>query len=422
MNNPYKKTTLPNGIRLITTPMKNTKAVTVLVLVACGSRYETQEINGISHFVEHMVFKGTKKYPKSLDVAKTLDALGAQYNAMTDKETTGFYAHVPAKHLDIALDVLSDFLVNPLFPKAEVEKERGVILEEIKMRNDMPMVLATVLLEKVLFGNVPLGWDIAGEMETVGGITHQKILDFVDKYYSNKSLVVSVAGDLGQADQKKIEEYFSSRTSGKPESFKPVATKRKPKALILNKKTEQSHLRLGIYGYNIYHKDYYVFEALGEILGGSMSSRLFEEVREKRGLAYYIQSGITSFRDAGYLGIYAGIAHEKVIETTEIIMNELKRIAEDIVSEEELVRNKERLKGQMILGFEDSFEVADFYGGQEVLDEKTKTLEEVLHEVEIIERKDILRVARDILKEENMNLALVGPEKDKNIFFKLMRI
>jgi len=268
----YRKFKSKEGLRFILVPMKNTKVVTVMVLVACGSRYEREELNGISHFIEHMVFKGTKKYPQSLAIAKTLDGVGADYNAYTSKETTGFYVRLPSKHLEIALDVLSDFVKNPLFPEEEIAKEKKVILEEIKMRKDQPMVLADDLLERVLYRNSALGRDIAGREESVSKITRKKLVHFVKKFYGPKSIVVVVAGDINKSYRQKIIDYFRLRRKKERKEFSQARILLTPKVGIIKRKIEQTHLRLGFYGYSYYHRDYYPFLEMAGILGGSMSS------------------------------------------------------------------------------------------------------------------------------------------------------
>ena len=419
----YKKTILKNGVRLVTVPLKNVKTVTVLILVGTGSKYETKENNGISHFLEHMFFKGTKKRPNTLAIAETLDRIGGEYNAFTSKEMTGYYAKVEAKHLDLALDWVSDIFLNSKIEAKEIEKERRVIIEEINMYQDTPMRQIASLWEEVLYQNQPAGRNILGEKETVSRLTRNKFLDYLKKHYLAKNTVMVVAGHLGEYQKPKVENYFKNAKKGKASPKKKVIEKQKtPKVLIQYKKTDQSHFCLGVRTYNTFNKNKYALSLLGIILGGNMSSRLWIAVREKEGLGYYINTVRQAYSDSGYLMTRAGVDNKRIETAIKIILEEYKRITTEKVGSAELKKAKDYIRGSMTLGLEASDEIAYFLGEQEIINNSILTPEEKFAKIEAVTAEDIQRVARDIFKPEKLNLALIGPFKDKERFKKLLRI
>jgi predicted Zn-dependent peptidase len=420
----FKKTTLKNGLRIITVPQKNTQAVTVLVLVGTGSKYEKKETNGISHFVEHMFFKGTKKQPQAIDVAETLDRVGGIYNAFTGEENTGYFAKVASSHLDLALDWVSDIYFNSVMPEKEIEKEKGVIIQEINMYQDHPMSYVGILWSKLLYGDQPAGWPVAGTKETVSKISRENLMSYMKKQYVASNTVVCVSGNINSAKTTgKVKKYFSGIKSvipfKKPQVFE---TQIKPECLLLEKETDQTHLCLGVRAYNIFHPQRYVQELLGIILGGMMSSRLFVEIREKMGLAYYISASGSADQDTGELVTQAGVQNQKLEKGIAAILKEYKKISKIRVPEGELKKAKDYLKGKMTLLLEASDTQASFYGSQELLEKKILTPKEIYKEIDKITQADVQKVARDIFQPRKLNLAVIGPFKDKKRFEKILKL
>jgi len=420
----FKKNTLENGLRIITVPMKNTETVTVLALVGTGSKYEQKEINGISHFLEHMYFKGTKKRPSTLAIAEVLDRIGGAYNAFTGEEYTGYFAKVTANYLDLALDWVSDIFLNSTLPEKEIKKEKGVIIEEINMRYDHPMSYVQNLWMELLYGDQPAGWDIAGTKESVININREKLNDYMKKQYVASNTTISLAGKINEKSAvKRVKRYFSKIKIGKPIKKPPVFEKQtEPACLLFPKETDQSHLLLGVRGYSLFHPKRYVMELLGVILGGMMSSRLFEEIRTKLGIAYYISCNSNLDPDTGYLVTSAGIDNKNLEKGILAILKEYKRISKERVSESELKKAKDNIKGKLILSLESSDFQASFYAGQEILENEIHTPEEVIKKINGVKSNDILEVAKDIFEPQKLNLAFIGPFKDKSKFKKLLKI
>jgi predicted Zn-dependent peptidase len=430
----FKKITLKNGLRIITVPQKSTQAVTVLVLVGTGSKYETKETKGISHFLEHLYFKGTKKRPSGLLIAEVLDKLGGVYNAFTSEEYTGYYAKVATPHFGTALDWVSDIYFDSLLPKKEIEKERGVIIEEINMYLDTPMIYIGELWKTLLYGDQPAGWDIAGTKKTVSKITREQILDYMKSQYVASNTIVCIAGNISLPQAiNKIESCFSGISKTQPKSKPPVIDasvnsalivekQKKPKTLLFSKKTDQTHLALGVRAFNLFHPHRFALEVLGIILGGMMSSRLFVEIRGKLGLAYYVKTEVECDPDAGYLVTNAGIDNQKVDKAILAILKEYRKISQKKISLAELKKAKENFKGKLTLYLESSDAKASFCAGQEILERKILTPEEIFKKIDKITINDILKVAREIFKSEKLNLALIGPFEDKEKFQKLLRL
>jgi len=420
----FKKTTLKNGLRIITVPQKNTQAVTTLVLVGTGSKYEKKENNGISHFLEHMFFKGTKKRPSLIAVAESLDKVGGIYNAFTGTEYTGYFAKVEVSQFDLALDWVSDIFLNSTLPEKEIKKEKGVIIEEINMLYDNPMTYIQTLWSKLLYGDQPAGWDVAGTKENVVKMNRQKLLDYKNKQYMAKNTIVCIAGKIDEgASIKKVKKYFSKIGKTAPIKKQKVFEKQlEPKTLLHYKKTDQTHLCLGVRGYNLFHPLRYSFEILETILGGMMSSRLFIEVREKLGMAYYIKTDVETNPDTGYLVTRAGVSNENVEKAILAILKEYKKISQRKISSLELKKAKDNIKGKLALLLETSDAFASFCAGQELLEKKILTPQEIFAKIDKITSNDILRVAKDIFKPEKLNLALIGPHRDKRKFQKLLKL
>ena len=420
----FKKTTLKNGLRIITVPQKNTQAVTTLVLVGTGSKYEKKENNGISHFLEHMFFKGTRKRPSLIVVAESLDKVGGIYNAFTGTEYTGYFAKVEVSQFDLALDWVSDIFLNSTLPEKEIKKEKGVIIEEINMLYDNPMTYIQTLWSKLLYGDQPAGWDVAGTKENVVKMNRQKLLDYKNKQYMAKNTIVCIAGKIDEgASIKKVKKYFSKIGKTAPIKKQKVFEKQlEPKTLLHYKKTDQTHLCLGVRGYNLFHPLRYSFEILETILGGMMSSRLFIEVREKLGMAYYIKTDVETNPDTGYLVTRAGVSNENVEKAILAILKEYKKISQRKISSLELKKAKDNIKGKLALLLETSDAFASFCAGQELLEKKILTPQEIFAKIDKITSNDILRVAKDIFKPEKLNLALIGPHRDKRKFQKLLKL
>lgn len=410
----YNFHTYDSGLRLITVPMPATKTVTVLVLVATGSKYETKEINGISHFLEHMMFKGTAKRPGYLDISRELDAIGADYNAFTSKEYTGYFAKASSDKLQTVLDVIFDVFLNSKLDEKAIETEKGVIIEELNMRQDIPQEHVGKIYEKLLYGDQPAGWEIAGEKETVLKLERPQFVDYFNTHYIASNTVVAVAGDIDPADvRERTGEYFKNIRRGKTVTKPAVAQDQdKPELTYLEKKTDQSHFLLGCRAYHMFDERRYALGVLGTILGGGMSSRLFDEIREKRGLAYYVRAGQQNYTDTGYFAVSAGVNNGKVIEAVQVILRELQKVKAEGVTEPELRQAKDHITGKTALGLEHSDAVAEAYAEPVLFENKVLTPEEELDRIQKVTLADIKQVAGEVFDSRGLNLALVGPKQD----------
>jgi len=412
----YKKIKLDNGLRIITVPMKNANSMTVLVLVGTGSKYETKDINGISHFLEHMFFKGTKKRPNTLKISETLDSIGGQYNAFTSKEVTGYWAKVDKKHGDIAMDWISDMFLNSKFDGKEMEREKGVIIEELNMYLDTPTAYICDLWENLLYGDQPAGWKVIGEKENILSFNRKKVVDYYKSHYSSSNVIVCVAGDI---DSKKIEEKVKSYFKGikvnrKEDKLKVKEEQYEPQVLLHNKKTDQTHFCLGVRAYNIFDERKYALALLSIILGGNMSSRLFIKVRERNGLAYSVHTSTDSMTDCGYLVTQAGIDHKNLEKSVKLILEEYKSFKNKKITEKELQKAKDYLKGTTSLSLDSSDNQASFYGFQELLEGGIVALEEKFKKIDKVTINDIKRVSEDIFVKEKLNLAAIGPFEERD--------
>ena len=427
MNN-YQFKTLKSGLRVLVFPMPRLESATVMVGVGAGSRYETRRINGLAHFMEHMAFKGTKKRPTTQQIASEIEAVGGVFNAFTDKEFTGYWVKLPVRHLPLACDILSDMLTNSLLKQEEIERERGVIIEEINMREDVPMTKAAVEFERLLYGDNPMGWDIAGEKETVAKINRADFLAYMRRLYFAKNMVVAVAGGIkGKKLNELIElvrDYFGSlrkvgKNITKPVNIEAGVGQDKPRLKLISKKTEQAHFCLGVPGCSLKDKRRWASGVLTAILGGGMSSRLFLEIRERRGLAYYVGSEAEFYTDSGYIVSRAGVKTEKVREAIKVTLGEMEKLAAKKVSQKELVKAKEMLKGHLILSLEDSQNVAQRGATQLILEGKVRTPAQALVEIDKVTAQDVQSVARDLFRREKINLTIVGSYKKEDEFLRL---
>ena len=423
MKNLYKKTVLENGLRIITIPMENANSVTVLILVGTGSKYETKDINGISHFLEHMFFKGTKKRPTTLKISETLDSVGGEYNAFTSKEITGFWAKVDKRHFNVALDWISDIFLNSKFDNKEIEREKGVIIEEVNMNLDTPTAYLGDLWEKLLYGNQPAGWMTIGEKQNILGFNREKVLNYYKDHYSPSNVIVCMAGAVETEDvEKNIKKYFGNvKQADIKQKIKVKEEQSEPKLLVHYKKTDQTHFCLGVRTYDLFDERKYALALLSIILGGNMSSRLFIKVRERNGLAYSIHTSADSSTDTGYLVTQAGIDHKNLEKAIELILEEYRDLKNKTIAEKELQKAKDYLKGTMSLSLDSSDSQASFYSVQELLEKNILTPEEKFQKIDKVSINDIKIIAEDIFSTENLNLAVIGPVEEKN-FYKLNNI
>lgn len=424
--NEFHKTTLKNELRVITVPVKNAQSVTVLVLVGTGSKYETKDINGISHFLEHLFFKGTQKRPNTLKISEALDKIGGQYNAFTSKEMTGFWAKVDKQHIDVALDWISDIFLNSKFQKEEIEREKGVVIEELNMYLDTPTVYVSELFEELLYKNAPAGWRIIGEKETILNFNREKILDYYKSHYSAKNTIVCLAGDLKATEiEEKVKKYFGQvKKTDHLRKAGTIEEQSKPEILIHHKKTDQTHFCLGVRAYNMFDPKRYALSLMAIILGGNMSSRLFISIRERNSLAYYVHTSFESTSDTGYLVTQAGIKNEALEKAVGLTLKEYRELKDKKITAQELQKAKDYIRGTMTLSLETTDAKASFYATQEVMKEKVLTLQEKLKLVDKVSINDIKKVAEDIFKEKKLNLAVIGPfeEKEKEKLQKLLKL
>ncbi len=421
----YNKHKFKNGLRLVTVPIKSTRAVTVLVLVGAGSKYETKSNNGVSHFLEHMFFKGTKKRPTTLDIAETLDKVGGEFDAFTGKEVTGYYAKVDAVQLDLAIDWVSDILLNSKLENKEIQREKGVIIEEINMYLDTPVKYIGDLFEQLLYKDQPAGWKILGEKKNVKQMKREQFINYLKNYYKASNTVAIVAGNIGKLKEveSKVQNCFRKIKKGKASGKKKVVEKQnKPQVLINHKKTDQAHFYLGVRGYSIFSSKKYIQDIISVILGGNMSSRLWTSVRGRSGLGYYIRSFSKNYTDTGYLVTQAGVDNNNVKKAIKIILEEYKKIAQEKIGEKELKKAKDYIRGSAVLELESSDEVAIFFGAQEILTNNILTPKQKLDKIEAVTIDDVYKVANEIFRPENLNLALIGPYKNSKEFEKLLKL
>lgn len=424
MNMTHQIKTLKNKLRLITIPMRGTKTATVLVMVRTGSKYENKNNSGISHFLEHMFFKGTEKRPDALAISSELDGIGAEFNAFTGKEYTGYWVKAASDKIDLAMDVVSDMLLNSKLDKKEIEREKGVIIEELNMYRDNPAMYIEDLFEELLYGNQPAGRDTIGTKENILKFKRRDFTDYLASQYGAQNTFVCVAGNFAGALRAmpiQVEKYFSKLKASKYKDKAAVKeAQSKPEIKLHYKKTDQAHLSLGARAFPIGHKDEAALKAAAILLGGSMSSRLFIELRERKGLAYSVKTQAEFYTDSGYLTTEAGVPIGKAAEAIKIILGEYKKLAETLVDKKELERTKNLIRGRAAIQLESSDNVASWYGKHMVLRDKILTPEEFLKAMDSVTVKDIQRVARDIFINKGLNLAIIGPFEDEKKFSKIL--
>ena len=410
----YKKTILDNGLRIITCHMPKMQSAALGLWIKVGGRYESAKNKGVSHYLEHLAFKGSKSY-SCREIKELIEGVGGSLNGFTSEELTCYLAKFPSRYLDLVLGILSDMTINPLLSTADIEKERTVILEEIKMYKDLPQSYVYELLDALLWPNHPLGETITGTSESVGQMKRKELLDFKERHYVSSNIVVSAAGLLEPSRfVSKVQKIFSPLKEKDIKTFPPVREGHAgPKLEVFDKDTEQTHLAMGFRSLKREHPLRHALGLLHVILGGNMSSRLFNEVREKRGLAYEIGTQVKRFHDTGAFIVHAGIDNGKVNEAIGLILQELEKIKDKLVSSDEFRRAKDFYAGQLMLALEDTLDHMLWIGESTATLDKIYTLADIIREVGRVRREDVRSVAKDVLKEESLNLALIGPLKDK---------
>lgn len=410
----FRKKQYKNGLRLLTIPNKAVESVTVIVFVKTGGRYEPIEKSGLSHYVEHTIFKGTQKRPRMQDIAVEIEQVGGMHNAATSHEFTYYYVKVPMDKIEVAFDILSDTLFNSEFKKEYLELERQVILEEINVYNDSPIDKVGDYFLTLLWPNHPLGSELTGTKEQFLSITRQDILDYMDTYYYPNNMLLTVSGNVKESLAERLtEQYFMKQSKKNIPTFDKVVEKQtKPEIDLHYKETDQTHFFLGVRSLPANHPDRYILEVLTAVLGKGMSSRLFETVREKNGLCYYITAGMETFSDTGAWFVRAGVDNKRFIKALDLIMKELKKIKTARVPKKELKKTKEYMKGKLKLSLETSDAQATFFGLQELMLEEALTTEELCAKIDEVTNDDIMRLANELFVNERLNLAAITPEKD----------
>ena len=422
-NGPYKKTTLDNGLRILTCTMPQTHSISLSVFVGAGSRYESPEQAGISHVIEHMCFKGTEKRPTAKEITESIEGVGGLFNASTDHEMTVYWCKVARPHFNMAVDVVLDMLRNPKFDPGDLERERKVILEELNMVNDSPQSQVDLLIDEVIWPDQPLGRDIGGTKESVNAITRTQALEYMHRQYGPANAVISVAGDISHEEAvERLSPYLRDWALNTPQSLYPAQDGQDgPRMKVGKRKTEQTHLSLAVRGLSLIDPDRYALDLLGVILGEGMSSRLFQELREKQGLAYDVHSYVHHFLDSGAFLVYAGVEHSKAKGAIQSILEEMGKLR-DGIPEAELTKARELSKGRLLLRMEDTRAVTGWMGAQELLVSEVKSVEEVVSNLETITTGDLQRIARRLVVGDKLNLAVVGPVRSEKGLQRLLKV
>ncbi len=419
-----KKTIFKNGLRLVLAPQPASLAASVLILVEAGSEYETKKINGLSHFLEHMMFKGTTRRPQPGMIAEELAALGAQSNAFTTQEFTGYWAKAEAHKIGKILDIVSDLYLNPLFVTEEIEKERGVIIEELNMYEDTPMRKVQDIFLSLMYGDQPAGWDVGGEKDIIRKLTREDFIKYRAARYVMPGTVVVVAGKFNEkAVVAQVRNAFAAlkrRAASKKLPTKEHQTK--PQLLLKYKESDQGHLALGFRAFNIFDERRYALQVLADILGGGMSSRLFKRVREELGAAYYVRAEADPYLDHGLMSISAGVDHKKIETVITAVLAECRRLRDELVPEKELQKAKDHMIGNLILGLETADDLGSFYGGQEILTKKLLPPERVIDRIKATSAAEVRAAARAIFTNKGLNLAVIGPYKNSATFKKILTL
>ena len=416
----FQRDTLDNGLRVLTADLPHAQSVAVIVMLAAGSRYETDDASGIAHFSEHMFFKGTEKRPSAREIAGAIDAIGGEFNAFTGKETTTYYVKCAAEHRDVALDVLVDMLRNARFLAEEIEREKGVIVEEMNMYYDTPRDFIGGVYEQLLWGDQPLGRDIIGRKETIRDATRDTFMSYLVRWYKPSRMVLGVVGRVGDGLLERAQELLGdleNAETGEPEPVSPYANGR---VRVHTKQSEQAHVSLGVHSLPLDHPDRYAIQLLATALGGGMSSRLFSEVRERRGLAYYVYGLNHSYTDAGTLYTQAGVDIARIDDAVATIATELRKIATEPLPADELEKARNFAKGRFVLQLESPQGLMMFGLRKEVLERRLPDPEEVLRGVDAVTSDDVARVASELIATDRLRLAVIGPFDDASRFEALL--
>ncbi len=418
----FKVTKLSNGLRILTVPSKESLSFQIMVLVNTGADFETKENNGISHFLEHMSFKGTKKRPSNLAIVEELDSVGGSYSAFTGAERTAYYVKVAHENKELALDIVSDIYLNSQFPEKEIEKEKGVIIEEINMEKDNSKAYIWDLWEKLLYGNQAVGRSVLGTKTNIKNFKREDFLKYYESQYRAKSTLVVVSGNFNEKEIiNKIKYYFGDIRPGQGKIKELVKEKQnKPQVFIKNKKTDQTHLILGVRGINTFDKRRYALKVMDIIFDGGMSGILFQTIREKLGVAYYIYSTIPRSTDHGFWAVVAGIDNNRLEEVITSVLEEWKKFKTKPVDIKDIKKAKSYITGKLALGLENVHNVAINFAFQELLKRKIETPGEYLKKIKQITAYDIQKVAKDLLKPQSLNLALIGPYKNQQKLERLL--
>lgn len=417
MKKEFNLSTLPNGLQLLLVPRNSSPTTTVAVVVKVGSKYESKEINGISHFLEHMAFKGTKKRPNPSNIAKELDSLGASYNAFTSHEFTTFYTKAENKSSAKILEIISDLYINPIFEEKEIEKEKGVVIEEINMYEDIPMRKVQENFMKLLYGNQPAGWDIAGKKEVIKRLTRSDLINYRKTHYSARNTLLVISGGFSSYSLKRqASRLFGDLKRGRRNKVPPVKERQnKPAKLIEYKKSDQTHLVVGFRAFNIFDKRRFALEVLTTILGKGMSSRLFRRVRDELGAAYYVGSSAELFSNHGFVAAHAGANNKKAKEVIKVILEEFEKLKKEKVEKEEIQKAKNHIIGHIMLGLETSDDLAYFYASQIAIGIKPLTPKELVKKINSVTAEEIQNVANSLFKNKSLNLAVLGPFKESGL-------
>jgi predicted Zn-dependent peptidase len=418
----FNQTRLDNGLRIVTVPMEDNPAVTVLVMVETGSKYESKNTNGLSHFLEHMMFKGTTKRPTAMDITKELDSLGAHYNAFTGQEYTGYYAKVSKEKIDSALDIVSDIYLDPLLNEKEIEKEKGVIIEEIRMYQDLPHRHIHDVFLSLVYGDQPAGWNVAGTEDTVKSFKREDFKKYLEEHYVAEATTVVVSGSFNEQEViEKIKGKFSNISTSKNQpKLKVIEEQSSPRIVLKFKETDQAHIVLGVRSYDARSTNDSTISVLATLLGGGMSSRLFQKLREEMGVGYYVRANQDSYTDHGILAISTGIDTKRIDEVISTLISECKKIVNEDITEEELNRVKDYMSGSFILGLETSDSRAEYCAINQILKGSIDTPQTEIDKIRKVTVEDIKKVARDIFVDEKLNMAIIGPYKDEARFAKLL--
>jgi len=425
MTNPiYSKKVLKNGLTLLTVPVESAASVTMSVFIKAGSRYEQAEQNGISHFLEHLHFKGSKSYPSSRKLSEAIDNIGGEFNANTGKEHTQYYIRAAYEQLDLIFGVLTDMLQNPIVNEREMNREKGVIIEEINMYKDNPQINVGSLFEEILWPNSALGRDIAGTPDIIRKTTIKQVYDYRERFYQPGNMIIALAGNFDQDKvEQLVEKHWSNLPNKKFGNYLPcIQHQSKPRMVVQNKVTEQAHMVVGFGAYQYKSKWNYPLRVLSSVLGGSSSSRLFLRIRERMGLAYYVYSSYNNYLDAGHFSIQTGLKVSSAPQALEVILDELRKVKRDGITASELRKSKDYIKGKMALAMEDPHDKMEWYLGQEAFMGRIRTIKQTFEDLDKVTLEDVKKVANDVIDNDNLNLAVIGPYPDASIFQKKLRL